>query len=572
MSRLVVALLLVLALAICAGAGAAPKAPSVLVVSATGSDHNPCTFAAPCLTFDRAYHVASPGQVVQVAGGTYPIQKMTYDATKATASASVVFESIPGQLAVVGGVRASGISHVTFLGGSHRDLTPATSGITLKPNPSAMDTGGDFDVYDCSTAVKVANMDMRQFAISGSDHITIAGGTVGGYDNSGGDSFVGGPYQGRGTPFCTAEDPSAILITHVLFHDVLKTNLPSAHPDCFQIYGTASTVIDGNVFIRCGTSDLLARPNTGTWSGNTIDSLVIQNNFFTPSVIGGAVMVLGAHNDSCGKVVVAYNSSTGGLSAFDCARYASLQVVGNVQAGLSRYSCSQFLKKATVYAYNVIERAGSSNAASSCGQPSFLSGDPGFVNPAAANLRIGHGSPLTDRGDPTFHPPTDIDGRPRPVRAAPDAGAYEWDVPNLKLGVSIGGARMGMPRATVEAFYGPPHRVASVTVHAKPAAEKLTAALYSLHGGILRVFYGPTANVVGLSTTSPYYAGKSGLGVGAPVGSFATISHAPWEKCRAARAISAAGKVVYVGLAGGRPSGKTIASLAFLPPHVAPCK
>jgi len=570
MLRLVVAVLLGCTLAICAGAGAAPKASSPLVVSATGNDHNPCTFAAPCLTFDHAYHVASPGQVVQVAGGTYPVEKMTGDPSKAGASANVVFESIPGQLAVVGGIRGSGISHVTFLGGSHHDLTPATAGITLKPNPTAMDTGGDFDVYDCSTAVEVANMDMRQFGINGSDHITVAGGTVGGYDNTPGDSFVGGPYGGRTAAGCTAEVPSNILITHVLFHDVLRTLRPKAHPDCVQFYGTAGTVVDGNVFVRCGTSDLLARPATNIWRQNTIDNLVIQNNFFTPAVAGGKVLGLGTSTDSCGKIVVAYNTSPAGLSAFACGHYAGLQIVGNVQGGLNKYTCAQALKKATLYAYNVV--LGSGGSAVQCGQSSFVSSDPGFLNQAAANFRIGHGSPLTDRGDPTFHPATDIDGRPRPLRAAPDAGAYEWDVPSLKLGTAIGGARMGMSRATVEAFYGAPRRVSSVAVHGKPAGQKLTAALYDLHGGILRVFYSAAGTVVGLSTTSSYYSGNSGLGVGAPVASFATIAHAPWQKCRAARATSAAGKVVYVGLAGGHPAGKTISSLAFLPPHVAPCK
>jgi hypothetical protein len=49
------------------GAGAAASGPTPLLVSLTGADANPCTQAAPCLTFDRAYHVAKPGQPVEVA-------------------------------------------------------------------------------------------------------------------------------------------------------------------------------------------------------------------------------------------------------------------------------------------------------------------------------------------------------------------------------------------------------------------------------------------------------------------------------------------------------------------------
>jgi hypothetical protein len=47
---------------------------------------------------------------------------------------------------------------------------------------------------------------MRQFGISRSDRVTVDGGSVGGYDNSGGDSFVSGPNLGRSTSYCAAEN------------------------------------------------------------------------------------------------------------------------------------------------------------------------------------------------------------------------------------------------------------------------------------------------------------------------------------------------------------------------------
>jgi hypothetical protein len=562
-----------LAVALVVGAAQPTASGPVLFVTSTGSDSAPCSTSAPCRSFDRAYHLATPGQIVQIAAGTYPPQTMTYDASKAGATANVVFESVPGQLAVVGGIVGDGISHVTFVGDSHRDLTPPTAGITLKPTPAAMDTGADFHVKNCARFVDVENIDMRQFGIEGSDNITIDGGTVGGYDNLGGDSFVGGPYLGRGTPYCNAENPASILITHVVFHDVLRTNLPSAHPDCLQFYGTASSVVDGNVFLRCGTSDLIARPNLGLWSGDTIDSLVIQNNILTPAVEGGAILVLGAHADVCGHIVVAYNTSTGdGLSPFDCASYGSLEVVGNYQRGQLQFACSVILPKAAVYAYNVIGLAGGKGSASSCGRSSFLSGDPQFVDAAAGNFRISRGSPLTGRGDPASHPPTDIDGRPRPIRAAPDAGAYEWDVPTMQLGVSIGSARMGMTKAAVESFYGTPSRQASVAASSTARQERLTAALYTLHGGVLRVYYGADGRVAGLSTTSAYYTTPNGFGVDIGAKDSAAIAGFGWAKCRKARVAARSGKVVYVGLAGGRRAGAAVASIAFLPPHMPPCK
>jgi hypothetical protein len=258
-----------------------------------------------------------------------------------SATADVVFQSPAGQLAIVGGIQLNDVHHVSFIGSSSGSaLASASSGITLKPNPSQMNTGADFTATTCSSDVTVKDVDMRQFGINGSDHISILGGTVGGYDNSGGDSFVGGPYLGRGTSTCAAENPSNILIQGVLFHDVQRTNLPTAHPDCLQFYGTASTVVDSSTFLRCGTSDVMARPNPGTWSGNTIDNLVFSNNTFYPAVEGGQEVTVGAHQDICGDVTFTGNdATTGGLSSFSCASYAHLVVTNNRFGSFSRYSC-----------------------------------------------------------------------------------------------------------------------------------------------------------------------------------------------------------------------------------------
>ncbi len=53
------------------------------------------------LSFDRAYHVATPGAVVQVAGGAYPAQAVKADATKT--APPIVFEPAPGEQVTVDG-------------------------------------------------------------------------------------------------------------------------------------------------------------------------------------------------------------------------------------------------------------------------------------------------------------------------------------------------------------------------------------------------------------------------------------------------------------------------------------
>jgi hypothetical protein len=309
-------------------------------VAPNGADVNPCTSARPCASFDRAYHVAAPGQTVWVLAGTYPAQALSRDATKVGASANVTFQTPAGQLAVVSGITLNDVHHATFLGASTGNLSAATSGLTLKPNPAQMNTGSDFLVASCSSSILVKNIDMRQFGVNGSDTVTFDGGSVGGYDNSSGDSSVGGPYQGRGTSTCAAENPSNILITRVLFHDVQRTNMPTAHPDCLQFFGTSGAVVDSSTFVRCGTSNVMARPATGLWSGNVIDNLTFSNNLFSPAVEGGAEVVVGAHQDVCGAVTFTGNDGgAGGISSFDCSSYTKLLVTNNTFGGMSRYGC-----------------------------------------------------------------------------------------------------------------------------------------------------------------------------------------------------------------------------------------
>jgi hypothetical protein len=142
----------------------------------------------------------------------------------------------------------------------------------------------------------------------------------------------------------------------------------------------------------------------------------------------------------------------------------------------------------------------------------------------------------------------------------------------MQLGVSIGSARMGMTKAAVESFYGTPSRQASVAASSTARQERLTAALYTLHGGVLRVYYGADGRVAGLSTTSAYYTTPNGFGVDIGAKDSAAIAGFGWAKCRKARVAARSGKVVYVGLAGGRRAGAAVASIAFLPPHMPPCK
>ena len=72
------------------------------VVAPTGSDAGTCELVAPCVTFDRAYRVAAPGEAVVVAPGTYPTQTLKSDPTK-TSDVRVSFRpAVPGTVVVNG--------------------------------------------------------------------------------------------------------------------------------------------------------------------------------------------------------------------------------------------------------------------------------------------------------------------------------------------------------------------------------------------------------------------------------------------------------------------------------------
>jgi hypothetical protein len=324
-----------------------PAGPN-LVVAIGGSDSNPCSALAPCASFDRAYHVAKPGDTVRVSAGSYPLQTLTYDATKAGATTDVVFQAAAGALARLRGLTLDGTSHVTFVGASSGDLSNPSSGLTLSPTPGTMNSGGFLKATNCASHITAQNLDMESFFITGADHITIRGGTVGGVDNGQLNPFITGPYQGRGTSYCSAEAPKAIVVQNVLFHDVLRTNFPAGHPDCLQIAGTTDTLLDGNRFVRCGTADVMVRPALNIWAGNIIDNLVIQNNSLTPPVEGSNVLFLGGPTDTCGAVSLLNNTSTVGLSSFTCSSYKSLHVIGNHMNSMSAWACSSVLRLSTV--------------------------------------------------------------------------------------------------------------------------------------------------------------------------------------------------------------------------------
>ena len=180
-----------------------PCPPSVFV-SPTGSDSAPCKASTPCATFGRAYQVAHPGQIVEVAGGTYPAQTMD-PPRKPDGSAPIVFRPAPGAAVTTGEIRTNGINAVRF------------TGMTID----------DYYVATGSNNITFLRDTTTEFFIRSSRGISVIGGSVGGVCDAT-SATVGAAYQ-------SATPSSKILIDGVAFHDMTRACDPTGHPECLFI-------------------------------------------------------------------------------------------------------------------------------------------------------------------------------------------------------------------------------------------------------------------------------------------------------------------------------------------------
>jgi hypothetical protein len=227
-----------------------------LYVSAQGSDSGSCTASSPCSSLGRAYSLAQPGQVVEVAGGTYPSQKISPDPAKASGS-PVVFRPAAGALVRVQESVDVFASNVTFAG-------------------TGLDTGFVFGGWSAKPGARGLTFEAVNtgiFSISGASNITVRGGQVGPWPH-GSDSQV------------TSRDgvaPTNILIDGVYFHDVQRDS-PDDHTECLQFGAGQNIVIRNNRFLRCSDHDVFIRSRGQP--GDKLVNFTIEDNFFGATTNG----------------------------------------------------------------------------------------------------------------------------------------------------------------------------------------------------------------------------------------------------------------------------------------------
>lgn len=357
--------------------GAAAVVPASVFVAPTGSDAGPCTRAAPCATFDRAYRAAGPGQVVELAAGSYPEQTVRPDPTK-TSPLDVVFRPAAGAaVSVEEGLTVDG-SHITF------------QGFTVN---------GDWLTDQVTNDVTFRNLVVNgAIFINSSTSISVIGGSVGGIQD----------YKPQFGAWPPGTHSTNILVDGVTFHDITRTD-PAIHVECLLVGGIDGLVVRNSRFVNCGVFDLSIGEMNGSGPPRNI---VIENNFFGASD-GFFSLQFNTNTTSLTNVLIRNNSSSQEMSlGNDIPQLTNVRVVANV-APYRSWSCD----KRIVYAYNVWD-------GTRCG-PTDTNAPSRFRDPANGDFHLLPGARAIGRGDPKSYPKRDIDGQRRPQGKRVDAGADE---------------------------------------------------------------------------------------------------------------------------------------------------
>jgi hypothetical protein len=380
-----------------------PEAPATRFVKVDGSDSGTCSAQSPCRSFNRAYEVASPGEIVDVAGGTYPTQRIENDSDKTSAD-DVYFRPVAGaSVKIAGDIFAYG-SHTTFM---------------------AMQAGDTEVPYDGPAAVSDVTfwgMDARNFTIDSGSQVSIIGGDYGPASSCGGSAGGGNNGIRMNRPGVV---PSDILIWGVDIHDVQSYDLVECHIECLIVGAGQNITVRGSRFWNCSIFDIFLQPFNGPISGVTL-----ENNWFaTPTDPSGDPNSGRAVEFSPGPtprpwhdILIRHNSANTAINLND----------GTPNPGLESVTVVGNIAEAPVNCYKGPGVTYRDNA--------WFGG--GVCDPS--DVSLGSAPPFvrsSDRGDLDYHltggpavdlvPASvsdladDIDGQARPDGAARDAGSDE---------------------------------------------------------------------------------------------------------------------------------------------------
>jgi hypothetical protein len=218
-----------------------------LYVTAGGSDAARCTQSAPCQTLNRAYRIAKPGDVVEVAGGTYPPQQIDHDPAKRSGQ-DVVFRPAAGARVALGGPLTILGSHVTVERIQMSELLIAGETATGMPQAD----------------VTARNIDAATLEINSAQNVNIMGGDFGPSEDGNSGIRKSSPTM-----------PGNIVIDGATFHDYRCPGGASCHTECLIVGAVNGLTIRNSRFRACAIYDIFFQAFNGS-----ISRVTLEKNWF----------------------------------------------------------------------------------------------------------------------------------------------------------------------------------------------------------------------------------------------------------------------------------------------------